>query len=52
LNDHVELYDLEADVGEQHDLSATLPEVRRDLMAALLKSPGVDDVLNAEYKKR
>ena len=52
LNDHIELYDLESDVGEQRNLSQALPEVRRDLMTALLKSPGVDDVLNAEYKKR
>ena len=52
LNDHVELYDLESDIGEQTNLADALPEIRQDLMAALVKSPGVDRVLNAEYKKR
>jgi hypothetical protein len=32
---HTELYDLAADIGEQHDLTATLPDKSNELRAKL-----------------
>src|SRR5699024_12575611 len=36
-DEHCELYDLEQDVGEQHDLAAALPEVVEELRDALAR---------------
>ena len=32
---HIELYDLKADIGEQHDLVAEMPDKARELQAKL-----------------
>ncbi len=51
-HDHVELYNIESDVGETRDLSDSHPEIRKRLMDSLLKIPYVASVVETPYEKR
>ncbi len=52
LNEHMELYDLEADIGETNDIGSEYPEIQNRLLGELLRNPHVAKVMEARYEKR